>query len=134
MAPCHTVSGMPLTLTVDPSQSSAPFRQIQRAVVQGVASGELQPGERLPTTRALATQLGVAVNTVASAYRALEQDGVIEGRGRAGTFVSLGEDPVTAAAREIALDAARRLRDLGLDTARSREVLTDAVDVAQLAD
>lgn len=124
---------MPLTLTIDTSQSIAPFRQIQHAVVQGVSSGELQPGERLPTTRALAAQLGVAVNTVASAYRALEKDGVIEGRGRAGTFVSLGEDPVTAAARDIALDAARRLRGLGLNTTRSRQVLTDAVDVAQQA-
>ena len=63
--------------------------------------------------RRLADGLGLAVNTVAKAYRALEADGVIETRGRAGTYVSsaaLSEPPadVTALAEELAAQARRR--------------------------
>lgn len=117
--------------SLDPSSPVPPFRQLHDAVVRGVALGALKPGEQLPTTRALAAELGLAVNTVASAYRSLERAGIVEGRGRAGTFVALGEDPVASAARRIALDAAERLRDLGLDAETARRVLADAVDASQ---
>lgn len=63
------------------------FAQICDAVRAQVTDGTLPPGSRLPTTRALAAELGVAVNTVAKAYRELENEGFIEGRGRLGTFV-----------------------------------------------
>ena len=52
-----------------------------------VAAGELTPGTRLPTVRALAAELGLAAGTVARAYRELEADGVVETLGRKGTFV-----------------------------------------------
>jgi DNA-binding transcriptional regulator YhcF (GntR family) len=47
----------------------------------------------MPTVRTLATELGIAANTVARAYRELERDDVIETRGRNGTFVSTAGDP-----------------------------------------
>lgn len=53
-----------------------------------VAEGELPAGTRLPTVRAVATELGLAVNTVAKAYRALEADGVVVTEGRRGTSVA----------------------------------------------
>ncbi|MBK0418986.1 GntR family transcriptional regulator [Leucobacter sp. CSA1] len=115
-------------LALDPGSSAPPFRQLHDAVVRGVASGSLRPGQRLPTVRALAAELGLAANTVASAYRALEESGVVEGRGRAGTFVSLGDDPVEAAARRIAIEAAARLRKLGLDAERAGRLLVEAVE------
>lgn len=115
------------TLAVDPDSASPPFRQLHDAVLQGIASGRLRPGQKLPTIRALAAQVDVAVNTVASAYRLLETAGVIEGRGRSGTFVTLGDDPVGAAARRIALDAAAQIRDLGIDQDRARALFDEAV-------
>ena len=123
--------GMTYAFSVDPSAPEPLFRQVHNAVIAGIASGDVKPGQRLPTTRALAAELGLAVNTIASAYRSLESAGVIEGRGRAGTFVSLGPDPVATAAREIALEAAARLRDLGLDAEAARRMLDEAVDTAQ---
>lgn len=113
--------------SVDPTAETPPFRQMHDAVVQALADGRLLPGQKLPTIRALAGHVDVAVNTVAAAYRSLEGAGVIEGRGRAGTFVSLDEDPVGAAARRIALDAAEQMRDLGVGPGRSREMFAEAV-------
>lgn len=53
-----------------------------------VAEGALVPGDRLPPVRTLASELGIAPNTVAAAYRRLAERGITIGRGRMGTFVS----------------------------------------------
>jgi len=82
-----------------------------------VLSGELTPGTRLPTVRALATDLGLAANTVARAYRELEGLGMIETRGRAGSFVS-GEG-AERAAREAAHAFVDQLRSLGVERDRA---------------
>ncbi|MFC6044595.1 GntR family transcriptional regulator [Nocardioides hankookensis] len=97
---------------LDPSSTVAPFEQLRAQVATRAASGDLPAGTRLPTVRALAAELGLAVNTVAKAYRALESDGVITTEGRRGTFVSAtaaagSTDAVAAAAAYIA--DARRL-------------------------
>lgn len=118
---------------IDPASPLPPYRQLHDAVVRAVADGRLVPGAKLPTIRALAGELGLAANTVASAYRALEEAGVVEGRGRAGTFVALGGDPVRAAARRAALDAARRLAELGIGAAEAKEMLAAAVDAGDVA-
>ena len=67
-----------------------PFEQLRAQVAAQVASGDLEPGSRLGTVRQTAADLGLAVNTVARAYRELEADGVIVTQGRKGTFVRSG--------------------------------------------
>lgn len=74
---------------IDP-EGEPPVVQITTAVHLGIARGVLVPELRMPTVRALADELGVAVNTVAKAYRRLEDDGSLISRGRSGTFVALG--------------------------------------------
>jgi DNA-binding transcriptional regulator YhcF (GntR family) len=86
---------------VDPTSGEAPFEQVRRQIATQVTSGELPAGTRLPTVRALATEIGLAVNTVARVYRELEADGVVVTEGRRGTFVS-----PTAAAETDAMRAA----------------------------
>ncbi len=117
---------MAAIFSIDTSSPTPPFRQLQDSVVAALADGRLRPGAKLPTVRALASELGLATNTVASAYRALEADGVVEGRGRAGTFVRLGDDPIQARARQVAHDAANALQRLGIDEARATELLREA--------
>jgi DNA-binding transcriptional regulator YhcF (GntR family) len=62
--------------------------QLSTALARRIHRGSLAPGARLPTVRALAEELELAPNTVAKAYRALEREGLIEGRGRRGSFVA----------------------------------------------
>ena len=64
------------------------YRQIVNQVKYLVASGQLLPGEELPSVRALAQQLLVTPNTVVKAYRELELENVVRKRRGAGTYVS----------------------------------------------
>jgi DNA-binding transcriptional regulator YhcF (GntR family) len=104
-------------ITVDPSLPDPPYDQVKTQIAAQVASGALAPGDKLPTVRRLAADLGIAPNTVARAYRELEQVGVIDTRGRAGTFVS--GDQVQRAAREAAAAYVDRTRALGLGSAEA---------------
>ncbi|MXQ07287.1 aminotransferase class I/II-fold pyridoxal phosphate-dependent enzyme [Alphaproteobacteria bacterium GH1-50] len=62
--------------------------RIKRFVVDGVLSGRFQPGERMPSSRALANRLGVSRITVTLAYTDLVADDYLTSRGRSGYFVS----------------------------------------------
>ena len=73
--------------TVDPADSTPPYEQLRIQIARRIAAGTLPPGTRLPTVRALAAELGLAVNTVAKTYRALESDGTVVTEGRRGTYV-----------------------------------------------
>lgn len=94
--------------TVDSDLPTPAYAQIVDQTVEAIGTGRLVPGEKLPPVRALATQLGVAVNTVAKAYRQLEEEGHVETRGRGGTLVREGHGPDSAsrlAAEALALAA-----------------------------
>ncbi len=64
------------------------YEQLAKLVRSLIAEGSLGPGDRLPSVRALADYLDVAPGTVARAYGALEQEGVLETAGRRGTRVA----------------------------------------------
>jgi DNA-binding transcriptional regulator YhcF (GntR family) len=116
-----------MDVSVDPGSSMPPFEQIRMQVRDAVAAGTLAAGAKLPTVRALATELGLAVNTVARAYRELESDGVIETRGRAGSFVAPHGDVSERAAQEAARAYVERVRRLGLDDAEARAFIDAAL-------
>jgi DNA-binding transcriptional regulator YhcF (GntR family) len=101
-----------LRLQLDDSATEPPYEQLRAAIAELVESGELTPGERLPSVRALAEQLGLASNTVARAYRELEHAGVVTTRGRNGTVVN--GDATDRAAKEAAQRYAEVMRDLGI--------------------
>lgn len=103
------------TLPIDLTTDKPPFEQVRSGIVAGVRTGELIAGTRLPTVRALAAELGLAPNTVAKAYRELEQDGVVVTRGRSGTFVAEAGDSAVAAVQSAATAYARAARRAGVD-------------------
>lgn len=61
-----------------------------------IASGYLGEGERLPTIRQTASDMGVSPGTAARAFRQLEQDGLVVTRTGAGTRVARGASPLPA--------------------------------------
>ena len=63
---------------IHPSNGIAIFEQIARQVKYAVANGALRAGELAPSVRELATKLAVNPNTVARAYRELQNDGFLE--------------------------------------------------------
>lgn len=100
-------------LRIDPDSRTHAFDQVRVQIIEAVRDGRLPPGGRLPTVRELAAALGLAVNTVARAYRELESAGIVETRGRQGTFVSR-TDPADAVMAAAARSYADTVRALGL--------------------
>ncbi len=72
------------------------YMQLVDRIKQMVASGQLQPGQQLPTMRQLAADLRINYNTVGRAYMILDQEGVISTQQGRGTFITsrLSEDQI----------------------------------------
>lgn len=109
-----------MILTVDTNSGSPPYEQIRTQITRMIASGVLQPGDRLPTIAQLAADLQLANGTVARSYRELESDGLIVSYRRRGSFVA--ESPTPQPLDEVGaqLDAAverfvLEIRQLGVD-------------------
>ena len=64
------------------------YQQIRNQIVMGIASGQLQAGEKLPTIRTLADEMGINMMTVSKAYQLLKQEGHITTDRRGGTIIS----------------------------------------------
>ncbi|GAA0626873.1 GntR family transcriptional regulator [Kribbella sandramycini] len=113
-----------MIISVDPAGAKPPYEQVKEQIDGLIRRGELAQGTRLPTVRQLAGDLGLAVNTVARAYKELEADRMIETRGRNGTFVlaarSQVDDEETRAAATVLARAARRA---GISLAEATEIL-----------
>ncbi|MFM8895933.1 MAG: GntR family transcriptional regulator, partial [Actinomycetales bacterium] len=88
---------------------------IASAINRLIRSGTLAPGDRLPTVRAIAGELGVSLTTVSDAWRALVEVGAIQPRGRAGTYVRDPHDPLQPL-RFIGIGAAPGAGDIDLST------------------
>jgi GntR family transcriptional regulator len=72
---------------LDPKAGVPFYRQIIDQIKFGIASGNLQNGEQLPTVRALAVELKVNLNTVTKAYKELEIQNILETQQGTGTFI-----------------------------------------------
>lgn len=92
---------------IDSSDPVPPYEQLRLQILAAANDGRLPVGTRLPPVRALAAELGLAVNTVARAYRELEHAEIVTTRSRAGTVVSA---PAGDARRRVA-DAAKVYAD-----------------------
>ena len=120
-------------IQIDPSSRIPPFEQLRAQLALMVSSGRLEPGDRLPTVRGLATTLELSNGTVARSYRELERQGVVNGRGRRGTFVA-DEPPNTFSAteRRRSLDQAARAfataaRQLDVDDDTATQAIRNAL-------
>ena len=125
-------------LHVDPSAGEAPFDQVRHQLAEAIGDGRLAPGTKLPTIRGLADDLGLAVNTVARAYRELEAAGFVVTRRRLGTVVapdagrsgpgatSSDSGGIHPSLRLAAADYARSARASGLPETEAVALVRDA--------
>jgi DNA-binding transcriptional regulator YhcF (GntR family) len=116
-----------MDITVDPVAATPPYEQVREQIESLIRAGELARGTRLPTVRQLSLDLGLAVNTVARAYKELEADRLVETRGRNGTFVLASRSQVDdEATHRAAVAFARAARHAGISLAEATEILHQA--------
>ncbi|NLV54594.1 MAG: GntR family transcriptional regulator [Acidimicrobiales bacterium] len=107
-------------IELDPRSTVPPYDQVRTQITEMVEARVLAPGHRLPPIRQLAGDLGVSASTIARAYRELEQDGLIETKGRHGTVVAESAPRLDESARrrrlvEAAAVYVRTARHAGAD-------------------
>jgi DNA-binding transcriptional regulator YhcF (GntR family) len=115
-------------LEIDPRSPVPPYEQLRQQVTALVLGGGLAQGDRLPSIRQLANDLGIAGGTVARAYRELEADGVVTTHGRHGTVVQ--GPPRWPAPPANLIAAARSYADQASRTGASLDDALTAVRVA----
>jgi DNA-binding transcriptional regulator YhcF (GntR family) len=115
-------------LALDADSPLPPFEQVRAQLAAAIERGSLQPFVRLPTVRRVAADLGLAVNTVAKAYRQLELAGLIETRGRQGTFVAGAPSAQRASAVRAAQEFVKRMHELGIGDAEAVAILHREID------
>ncbi|MCC8907579.1 MULTISPECIES: GntR family transcriptional regulator [unclassified Curtobacterium] len=112
-------------VAIDAGGRIPPFEQVRSQIAAQISAGYLVDGERLPSVRGLADELGLAAGTVARAYQLLEEAGLVQTARGAGTrVIRPAEVPssVTDAARALAAAA----RAAGLSADQAAAALRDA--------
>jgi len=107
-----------LVIEIDRSREEPAYEQVARQIREAIATGHLKPQQLLPAVRSLAADLGVNLNTIARAYRLLEEDGFVQIRDRSGVEVALPARRATseagAALRDELWHVLMRMRQAGL--------------------
>jgi DNA-binding transcriptional regulator YhcF (GntR family) len=117
-----------MDITIDPAAATPPYEQIRLRIAELAAEGTLAAGTRLPPVRTLALDLGLAANTVARAYRELEQAGLVETRGRAGTVITARATGTSRQAQLAAQAYASAVRTLGIPAETALALVKAALD------
>jgi DNA-binding transcriptional regulator YhcF (GntR family) len=118
-------------IVVDPASPVPPYEQLRSQFARQIQDRTLAVGSRLPTVRQLAADLGLATNTVARAYRELEEAGLVEGRGRAGTFVAITGERAREQAGRAAAQYATTALSLGLNADEALRMVDAALRAAR---
>ncbi|MEV6839084.1 GntR family transcriptional regulator [Streptomyces sp. NPDC051133] len=116
---------------VDTASQVPPYAQIRAQLGALMVTGRLAEGDRLPTVRQLATDLGLAPGTVARAYRELETAGLIRTRRGAGSRVAAPPAgptrPYASELATLARDFTSSARALGADAEAVMAAVRDAL-------
>ena len=118
-----------IDIPIDPGSPTPPYEQVRLRIAELAATGALPAGTRLPPVRQLATDLGLAPNTVARAYRELEHAGLVETRGRHGTVITSRAARVPVEAQKAAQAYADRTKSLGLHPHTALDLVRAALNL-----
>ena len=117
-----------MLIVIDHNSRIPIYEQIKTQIIALINSGVLAPGDKLPSLRALASDLSLNFNTIKKVFALLEADGVIESRQGAGFFVTAGavenKNILAKAEEELRLTLAR-VRDAGLSEEAAIRILSE---------
>jgi len=94
-----------MQIRIDNASDRAVYQQIIDQIKRDIALGRLLKDEKLPTVRQLAGQLAINPNTIAKAYRQLEQEGIIVTKPGTGAFVANLDSHLSRAVKKKLLSA-----------------------------
>ena len=117
-----------MLIVVDHNSRIPIYEQIKTQIIALINSGVLAPGDKLPSLRALASNLSLNFNTIKKVFALLEADGVIESRQGAGFFVTTGaveNKNVLAKAEDELRLTLTRIRDAGLSEEAAMRILSE---------
>lgn len=77
-----------MIIRIDQKSEEPLYLQLRGQIIAAIATGELVPGEALPSVRALASDLGINLHTVNKAYAVLRDEGYVLMRGRSGAYIA----------------------------------------------
>ena len=121
-----------MVIQIDRRLDEPAYEQAARQIRDAIATGALKPHELLPGVRGLASDLGVNLNTIARAYRLLEEQGFVQIRDRSG--VEVAEPPrrapaeASAALRDELWHVLLRMRQAGMPSAGLRREIDRQLD------
>ncbi|MGW7412630.1 GntR family transcriptional regulator [Streptomyces sp. NPDC054863] len=117
---------------IDRRSGVATYLQIVQQTKHALRLGLLEPGDQLPTARAVVEATAINPNTVLKAYRELEREGLVEARRGMGTFVtrSLGavQQPDSGPLRDELEEWGKRARTSGMDRDDVAALITSVLD------
>lgn len=111
-----------------PGEGIPIYLQILTFIKRGIIAGSIQNGDELPSRRVLSALLGVNPNTVQKAYRILEEDGLIQSRSGAKSYMMFDEEKYRTVREEVleadARSIAAALREMGLSKEEALHLIT----------
>ena len=113
-------------ITIDYKSRVPIYDQITGGIIRLKTLGILKAGDKLPSVRAMAIDLGINPNTVQRAYNILEADGVIYSVAGKGSFISddnKAADAILSAAKNTFRQAVEQARQAGLDEATLKRMI-----------
>lgn len=113
-------SQMTISFSLDQVNGVPIYRQIIQQIEYAILSGRMNPGDRLPTIRALAVELKTNPNTIARAYNELEIRGILATQVGSGTYISdkkpvVEDDNLNRKIMEVLGRFMQDMSDLGVD-------------------
>ena len=118
-----------MQVRIDNASDRAVYLQVVDQVKRDIALGRLVQEERLPTVRQLAQQLAINPNTIAKAYRQLEQEGIIVTRAGSGAFVANHDSNLSRTVRrKLICDELERIAVEAFHMQIDKETLADWFD------